>query len=152
MAEVAERLMRVPAEPCQTFTDAVQCIFLMNCALHWTGELTSLGRLDQILAPYLDRDGLTEGQAQEIIDQPPPKVPDDSWNSSTLDDGTVVGNFVFGPAGGEQLETALETARQWDGADDQRSTPTLKSKMGRGYLPVNNMATPAAMVSNGYTK
>jgi pyruvate-formate lyase len=68
MAAAAERLMRVPAEPCRTFTDAVQCIFLMNCALHWTGELTSLGRLDQILAPYLASDSLSAGQAQEIID------------------------------------------------------------------------------------
>lgn len=68
MAEVAERLARVPAEPCRTFTDAVQCIFLMNCALHWTGELTSLGRLDQILAPFLTRDVLPAAQAQEVID------------------------------------------------------------------------------------
>ncbi len=35
---------------------------------------------------------------------------------------------------------------------DQRSTPTLKSKMGRGYRPVNKIATPATIVSSGYTK
>ncbi|HYI39956.1 MAG TPA: pyruvate formate lyase family protein [Allosphingosinicella sp.] len=68
MEEAAERLLRIPAEPCRTFLDAVQCIFLMNCALHWTGELTSLGRLDQILDPFLERDGLTDAQAQEIVD------------------------------------------------------------------------------------
>lgn len=68
MEEVAGRLLRVPAEPSQSFLDAVQCIFLMNCALHWTGELTSLGRLDQILAPYLERDNLADSEAQEIID------------------------------------------------------------------------------------
>lgn len=42
MNAAAERLERIPAEPCQSFQDAVQCLFLMNCALHWTGELTSL--------------------------------------------------------------------------------------------------------------
>jgi pyruvate-formate lyase len=68
MAEVADRLLRIPAEPCRSFLDAAQCIFLMNCALHWTGELTSLGRLDQILGPFLDQDELPEAEAQEIID------------------------------------------------------------------------------------
>lgn len=68
MTAAAQRLRRIPAEPCQTFTDAVQCIYLMNCALHWTGEITSLGRLDQILLPCYERDSLTAEQAQEVID------------------------------------------------------------------------------------
>ena len=68
MAAAAERLRRIPAEPCRSFTDAVQCIYLMNCALHWTGELTSLGRLDQILAPYLEADTLSADEAQIVID------------------------------------------------------------------------------------
>lgn len=68
MAAAAERLRRIPAEPCASFTDAAQCIFLMNCALHWTGELTSLGRLDQILQPFLTREELESGYAQTVID------------------------------------------------------------------------------------
>jgi pyruvate-formate lyase len=68
MNEVAARLERIPAEPSESFADAVQCVFLMNCALHWTGELTSLGRLDQILFPYYQRSGLSRGDAQEIVD------------------------------------------------------------------------------------
>lgn len=68
MTAAADRLERIPAEPCRSFTDAVQCIYLMNCALHWTGELTSLGRLDQILLPYYEQDSLSKEQAQEVID------------------------------------------------------------------------------------
>lgn len=68
MKAAADRLRRVPAKPCETFLDAVQAIFILNSALHWTGELTSLGRLDQILAPFLERDNISEKQAQEIID------------------------------------------------------------------------------------
>ncbi len=68
MTDAAERLRRVPAEPCQSFQDAIQVIYLMNSALHWTGELTSLGRLDQILNPFFEKDNISEGQAQEIID------------------------------------------------------------------------------------
>jgi pyruvate-formate lyase len=68
MEAAAERLRRIPAQPCQSFTDAVQCIYLMNCALHWTGELTSLGRLDQILQPFLTSEELSSGTAQTVID------------------------------------------------------------------------------------
>lgn len=68
MREAAQRLRRIPAEPCKTFLDAVQCIFLMNCALHWTGELTSIGRLDQILQPFFEKDKLKKVDAQEIVD------------------------------------------------------------------------------------
>ncbi|WP_373488711.1 pyruvate formate lyase family protein [Blastomonas sp.] len=68
MEAAAERLRRIPAQPCQSFTDAVQCIYLMNCALHWTGELTSLGRLDQILQPFLTNEELSSGAAQTVID------------------------------------------------------------------------------------
>lgn len=68
MNAAAERLRRIPAAPCKTFTDAVQCIFLMNSVLHWTGELTSIGRLDQVLNPFLEKDDLNDDTAQEIID------------------------------------------------------------------------------------
>ncbi len=72
MTSVAERMARIPAEPCKSFTDAVQCIYILNCALHWTGELTSLGRLDQILFPFYENDKkngvLNDEQAQEIIE------------------------------------------------------------------------------------
>jgi pyruvate-formate lyase len=68
MNDAADRLERIPAEPCASFVDAVQCLYLMNCALHWTGELTSLGRLDQILHPYYKKSKLPKHEAQEIID------------------------------------------------------------------------------------
>ena len=68
MTDVAQRLTRIPAEPCGSLLDAVQCLFLMNCCLHWTGELTSIGRLDQILHPYYEKQSLSLEKAQEIID------------------------------------------------------------------------------------
>ena len=68
MRSAADRLRRIPAEPCESFLDAVQAIYLMNSALHWTGELSSLGRLDQILQPFLEKDSISPEQAQEVID------------------------------------------------------------------------------------
>ncbi|TPW15767.1 MAG: hypothetical protein FD127_596 [Acidimicrobiaceae bacterium] len=61
-------------------------------------------------------------QAEAVVDMPEPKVPERSWKSSTLDDGTIVGRFVFDPATAEQLEHAIATAHMWEGADDQRSS------------------------------
>lgn len=72
LTEMASRLRRVPAEPARTFIEAVQAIYLVHCALHWTVEVVPLGRLDQILQPFYERDvkagRLTQAQAQEIID------------------------------------------------------------------------------------
>lgn len=68
MQEAAERLRRIPGEPCQSLKDAAQCVFILNCALHWTGELTSIGRLDQIFQPFFEKDGLSFDEGQEIID------------------------------------------------------------------------------------
>lgn len=72
LLESAARLRRVPAEKAETFIDAVQSIFLVHCALHWTVEIVPLGRLDQILFPFyqcdIDQKRLTPKEAQEVLD------------------------------------------------------------------------------------
>ncbi|MDC8004302.1 pyruvate formate lyase family protein [Aureisphaera galaxeae] len=72
MSKVSERLRKVPAEPAETFAEALQCIHIMHCALHFTGEIVPLGRLDQLLNPYyeadLDKGAITKEEAQEYID------------------------------------------------------------------------------------
>jgi pyruvate-formate lyase len=69
---VADRLRHTPANPPRTFIEAVQCIFLIHCALHLTAEIVPLGRLDQLLDVYYRQDIksglLTKEEAQEIID------------------------------------------------------------------------------------
>lgn len=68
----AERLRRVPEHKAESFHDAVQSIFLVHCALHWTVEIVPLGRIDQILHPFYEEDvrhgRLTAEAAQEILD------------------------------------------------------------------------------------
>jgi pyruvate-formate lyase len=69
---VAKNLEVAPRLPAQTFHQALQAIYLMHCALHWTVEIVPIGRLDQLLEPYYERDikagRLTAEQAQELID------------------------------------------------------------------------------------
>ena len=65
-------------------------------------------------------------KAEAIVDMPEPKQRDRSWSTSELPDGSIVGRFVFDKTAAEVLETAIETARCWDGASDTR-TPTMRA-------------------------
>ncbi len=72
MIEISKRLREFPSKPCETFMDALQSIYIMHCALHFTGEIVPIGRLDQLLYPYYQKD-LTSGiitkeKAQEALD------------------------------------------------------------------------------------
>lgn len=70
--DVIDRLKRLQDHAPQSFHDAAQLIFSAHCCLHLVGELTSFGRLDQILWPFLDRDlkagNISLERAQEIVD------------------------------------------------------------------------------------
>ncbi|MCW8140543.1 MAG: peroxidase, partial [Planctomycetota bacterium] len=72
LATVAENLRHSPAQPARTFHQALQAIYLVHCALHWTVEVVPLGRLDQLLQPLLQADldakRLTLDEAQELVD------------------------------------------------------------------------------------
>jgi Dyp-type peroxidase family len=72
MSSVAQRLAYLVHSPPRDFHDAVQLVFSMHCCLHLVGELTALGRLDQILWPFLEKDlaagTISMEYAQDIID------------------------------------------------------------------------------------
>ncbi|MEC5160525.1 MULTISPECIES: Dyp-type peroxidase [unclassified Janthinobacterium] len=68
MRAVAARLRRLREQPPASFQDGVQLVYSFHCCLHLVGELTSLGRLDQILWPLLRLDNVTPERAQDIID------------------------------------------------------------------------------------
>ncbi len=65
---LADRLKRTPSRAPRSFLEAVQCLYLFHCALHTSGEITSIGRLDQLLYPFLENDGIGDNEAQEILD------------------------------------------------------------------------------------
>ena len=68
MADVSDRLKRLVDQAPQSFQDAVQLLYSFHCCLHLAGELTSIGRLDQILWPFLENSPIPTDRAQEIID------------------------------------------------------------------------------------
>ena len=72
LSALAGRCFRVPDQPSACFAEAVQSVWMLHFALAYAGNPLSIGRLDQVLAPYLERD-LDEGritmeEAQEMID------------------------------------------------------------------------------------
>lgn len=72
MEEVARCLEAAPRRPAGTFREALQAIYIVHCALHWTVEIVPIGRLDQLLIRLyradLEAGRLTEAEAQELID------------------------------------------------------------------------------------
>jgi pyruvate-formate lyase len=72
LKSISERLREYPAKPSETFTDALQSIYIMHCALHFSGEIVPIGRLDQLLNDYYVKDLkngiLIKEKAQEILD------------------------------------------------------------------------------------
>lgn len=72
LKSISERLREYPAKPSETFTDALQSIHIMHCALHWSGEIVPIGRLDQLLNEFyvkdLEKGIITKEKAQETLD------------------------------------------------------------------------------------
>jgi pyruvate-formate lyase len=72
LQEVAKRLRHTPANKPETFHEALQAIFIVHCAFHWTVEIVPIGRFDQLLYPFYKADiaagRLTRESAQEILD------------------------------------------------------------------------------------
>lgn len=72
LMRAANALRRVPRYPAETYFEACQSAWLLHLALQLTDNYLAVGRPDQYLYPYLEKD-LTEGrltmeQAQEITD------------------------------------------------------------------------------------
>jgi formate C-acetyltransferase len=56
LLEMARICKKVPANPADTFYEALHSIWLVHCCLHATMDFMSLGRLDQVLNAYLKKE------------------------------------------------------------------------------------------------
>jgi formate C-acetyltransferase len=65
--ELAQIARKVPARKAETFHEAMQSICFFHIALHASMNLISLGRLDQVLIPYLEKEQ-DKGKALEIFE------------------------------------------------------------------------------------
>ncbi|MCL3781947.1 formate acetyltransferase [Prolixibacteraceae bacterium JC049] len=60
LLEMARICQKVPEHPAETFYEAVHSIWLVHCCLHSTMDYMSLGRLDQVLNPFLEKESNKE--------------------------------------------------------------------------------------------
>jgi len=72
LEEIARIIQQVPDNPAQSFREALQSLWFIHMVLHSTMNFVPLGRIDQYLYPFLEKD-LTEGklsrkEAQELLD------------------------------------------------------------------------------------
>lgn len=70
---VAHTLARIPAQPPESFLEALQFLRLLHYCLWASGQYhNTLGRFDQYLWPYLKRDlerGMTKEEALELVEE-----------------------------------------------------------------------------------
>lgn len=166
MVDVANRLRRLVDQPPQSFQDAVQLLYSFHCCLHLAGELTSIGRLDQILWPLLERNPIPTDRAQEIIDCLCIKIGENAFiDRSSIHDyitcgtGAINGGFSnFSQGGGinqwgQQITIGGYKAADGEPQDGSNPVSMLFLKSVR-RIPVNapsislrvNIHTPADLI------
>lgn len=110
LTEIATRLNRIKDKPASSFVEAVQLVYFIHLALHHTGEPTALGRLDQILEPYLKETPLDE--ALEIMDAFFIKLDEKvQQNRIMMEDHQYYGNMAMGGSSGPYPQGA--SLGQW---------------------------------------
>ncbi|MEL6723336.1 MAG: pyruvate formate lyase family protein, partial [Pseudomonadota bacterium] len=112
LAAVEARLRHVAINKPTSFAEAVQLLFATHCCIQLTGEPTALGRLDQVLLPYLEADSISLDEAQEIIDAFYIKLDEKvQQNRLFIEDHQPFGNLAMGGASGPYPQGA--SLGQW---------------------------------------
>jgi Dyp-type peroxidase family len=150
---IADRMHKLAHAKPDTFVEAVQFIFTLHTCLHLNGEPTAIGRMDQLLQPFYEKDGVSEDEAQEIIDAFYIKLDEKvQQNRIFMEDHQPFGNLAMGGSSGPYPQGA--SLGQWiqqitvggtvaDGTVDFGSTKPAYNDVTRlfirasGRLPLN---------------
>ncbi|MBJ7553418.1 Dyp-type peroxidase [Marinomonas spartinae] len=108
---IAKRMNKLSTEKPDTLVEAVQLIFTVHSCLHLTGEPTALGRLDQLLVPFMKQslspEQIQSGEVepdrdeQEIIDAFYIKLSEKvQSNRLNIEDHQPLGNLAMAGASG----------------------------------------------------
>ncbi|OJH42647.1 hypothetical protein BON30_05550 [Cystobacter ferrugineus] len=113
---ISTRMTSLVTERPRTLLEAAQLIFTLHACLHLIGEPTAIGRLDQMLHPFYEKDlaagHLDAEQAQEIIDCFWLKVGEKvQLNRQFVEDHQPYGNLAMGGSSGNYPQGAANN--QW---------------------------------------
>ncbi len=127
MDEIASRMDNLAEKAPSSFLEAAQLVFSLYSCLHIVGELISIGRLDQVLQPFYEKDNINEKDAQEIIDSFWLKMDEQVlMNRQYFDNFRTYGTCAVPYAGGALVPQG-DKASQW----------VMQTTIG-GYLPTND--------------
>jgi Dyp-type peroxidase family len=101
LIDIRDRMTRLAEQPPATLAEAAQLLFTLHSCIHHAGEPTAVGRLDQLLQPFYEKDlragRLDEERAQEIIDCFWIKLGEKvQLNRELVEDHQVFGNLAMG--------------------------------------------------------
>ena len=116
---IASVCRNVPENPASSFHESIQSLVLYHIALHSVFFDAALGRLDQFFYPLLradlDRQAITYGDAQELIDCFALKINDCAWHGSLSGERL---RSIFGyPVRKGLFHNAVLSGRTPDGRD-----------------------------------
>jgi len=127
MEEIANRMDKLADKAPGSFLEAAQLVFSLYSCFHIIGELISIGRLDQVLQPFYEKDDINEEDAQEIIDSFWLKMDEQVlMNRQYFDNFRTYGTCALPYAGGALIPQG-DKASQW----------VMQTTIG-GYLPTND--------------
>lgn len=148
LQEVSARMKKLATEKPDTLVEAVQLIFTVHSCLHLTGEPTALGRLDQLLAPFMQQqltaDQINSGdveplpEEQEVIDAFYIKLSEKvQSNRINVEDHQPLGNLAMtGASGPYPQHTSIN---QW--VQQVTVGGTIASNDASSDLPAYNQMT-----------
>ncbi|MBI1836802.1 MAG: Dyp-type peroxidase [Flavobacteriia bacterium] len=112
LESIAHRMTKLSTEKPDTFVEAVQMIFTLHNCLHLNAEPTAIGRMDQLLQPFYEKDSISEDEAQEVIDAFYIKLDEKvQQNRIFMEDHQPFGNLAMGGSSGPYPQGA--SLGQW---------------------------------------
>ena len=139
LREIARICRKVPMEPAGTLQEALQSVWLVHAILHSVLDYTSIGRVDQYLYPYYQKD-IREGrigvsQARELLGSFLVK-----FNERVqLDNSHIEDHFTFGDwsqGGDPNLETThLKMSNDMAYTHGQSQNHWLQNCIVGGFTP-----------------
>lgn len=68
LEEIIARMEHLSTGKPENFTEAVQLIFSMHCCLHLIGQPVAVGRIDELLTPFVNQSANNTTSNQDVID------------------------------------------------------------------------------------
>lgn len=139
LKEIARICRKVPMQPAETFHEALQSVWFIHTILHSTLNYTSIGRTDQYLRPFWERDiaegRITEDYGRELLGSFLVKFNERvQLNNDHIEDHFTFGDWSQG--GDPNLETThLKMSNDEDYTFGQSSNHWLQNCIVGGYKP-----------------